>query len=298
MKYNDLNANGDRDAGEPVLPDWEIRAYADANGNGAVDAGETFVSDTTDANGLYSFSLNPGNYVVCEVLQATWIQSEPAGPDECSATGLGADGYAITVTSGSSDTDNEFGNYQNATISGMKFKDADADGVKDAGEIGLGGWVIHLFGPGGSTASTTTAADGTYSFSGLTPGDYVVCEQTSGKTGWVQSFPGGHGLHNAIGAAGDAGSRRLQPDPDIRTDARRPRLRQHAVVRRDVSFTALADLPVDQGGGDATHTTEITCKDKDGNTVGSDADNDGDATTTNLKTSASTVTCTISFVDP
>ena len=296
-KYNDLNANGTRDAGEPGLSGWEIRAYADANGNGVVDAGETFVSTTTDASGDYSFSLNPGRYVVCEVLQATWTQSEPAGPDECAAVpGLGADGYAITVTSGSSDPGNEFGNFQNTTISGMKFKDADAGGDKDAGEIGLGGWVIHLFGPGGSlVATTTTAPDGTYSFTGLTPGAYVVCEQTSGQAGWVQSFPvsgsgdctlqtvplatlGDEGHAVTTTSGGTFGDRDFGNTP---------------LSTVDVSFTSLATLP---GGGDATHATEITCTDTDGNTVGTDDDND--LTTDEVKTSASALTCTITFVDP
>ena len=38
-----------------------------------------------------------------------------------------------------------------ATKSGMKFNDLDADGVKDAGEPGLGGWTI--------TWTTTTTKD-------------------------------------------------------------------------------------------------------------------------------------------
>ena len=197
-KYNDLNANGTRDAGEPGLSGWEIRAYADANGNGVVDAGETFVSTTTDASGDYSFSLNPGRYVVCEVLQATWTQSEPAGPDECAAVpGLGADGYAITVTSGSSDPGNEFGNFQQGTKSGKKYNDLNANGTRDAGEPGLSGWEIRAYADangngvvdaGETFVSTTTDASGDYSFS-LNPGRYVVCEVLQAT--WTQSEPAG-----------------------------------------------------------------------------------------------------------
>ena len=228
MKYNDLNANGDRDAGEPVLPGWEIRAYADANGNGAVDAGETFVSDTTDANGLYSFSLNPGNYVVCEVLQATWIQSEPAGPDECSATGLGGDGYAITVTSGSSDTDNEFGNFQQGTKSGLKYNDLNANGDRDAGEPVLPGWEIRAYADangngavdaGETFVSDTTDANGLYSFS-LNPGNYVVCEVLQAT--WIQSEPAGPDECSATGL----GARRLRDHGHVGLERHRQRVRQ------------------------------------------------------------------------
>ena len=52
--------------------------------------------------------------MVCEVLQAGWTQREPVeANNRCAAiSGLGADGYAITVTSGSTETGNDFGNFQ------------------------------------------------------------------------------------------------------------------------------------------------------------------------------------------
>ena len=93
------------------------------------------MTDTTDALGEYSFSLNPGEYVVCEVLKANWTQSEPSGaPAECADTGLAAHGYAITVTSGSTETGNVFGNFQQGTKSGLKYNDLNANGDRDAGE--------------------------------------------------------------------------------------------------------------------------------------------------------------------
>src|SRR5205085_12584357 len=69
VKYNDLNANGVRDAGEPGLANWRI--YLDANNNGALDAGER--NTLTGATGAYSFNvLPPGTYHVREVQQAGW----------------------------------------------------------------------------------------------------------------------------------------------------------------------------------------------------------------------------------
>ena len=80
MKFNDLNGDGVKDAGEPGLPGWTINAYADANGNGIRDLGENMVAatDRPNASGVYTLTLNPGRYVVCEVQQAGWIQSFPA----------------------------------------------------------------------------------------------------------------------------------------------------------------------------------------------------------------------------
>ena len=52
-----------------------------------------------------------------------WSQSYPEIP--------GDGDWDITLTSGQVDTDNNFGNYQQATKSGYKFHDINADGVWD-----------------------------------------------------------------------------------------------------------------------------------------------------------------------
>ena len=169
VKFNDLNGDGTKDAGEPGLNNWVIRAYADTNGDGTLQATETTIaaSDTTHTAGLvdgaYLLTLNPGKYVVCEVLQATWIQSRPSGNTKCSAiSGLAASGYALTITSGSTEPNNDFGNFQQGTKSGVKFNDLNANGTKDAGEPGLNNWVIRAYadtnGDGTLQATETTIA--------------------------------------------------------------------------------------------------------------------------------------------
>ena len=72
-------------------------------------------------------------------------------------------------------------------ISGMKFNDLDGDGVKDAGELGLAGWVIKLTNSSGSTVTTTTDANGKYVFSLLADDTYTVSEVL--KPGWTQTAP-------------------------------------------------------------------------------------------------------------
>ena len=55
----------------------------------------------------------------------------------------------------------------------LDFLDLDADGIQDGGETGLAGVTVNLLDSGGSTvASTTTAADGSYLFTLIAPGDY------------------------------------------------------------------------------------------------------------------------------
>ena len=205
VKFHDLNANSVKDAAEPGLPGWTIRAFVDTNGNGTLDAGEITVAATTvtGVGGAYTLSLAPGKYVVCETQQATWTQSWPAN----AACGVGAGGWGITLASGDVDSGNDFGNFQNGTKSGMKFHDLNANGAKDAGEPGLAGWTINAYADANSNgildASETTIvgtavtnASGAYSMS-LRPGRYVVCEVQQGTLDTV--LPRRRGLRRGPG---------------------------------------------------------------------------------------------------
>ncbi len=111
VKYNDLNGNGVRDEGEPGLSGWTIRAYADTNGNGTLDAGETTIagSATTGVGGVYAINgLAAGNYVLCEVLQPNWTQTQPLNTKCAAIAGLAQGGYAVNLTGVSANLD--FGN--------------------------------------------------------------------------------------------------------------------------------------------------------------------------------------------
>jgi hypothetical protein len=67
-----------------------------------------------------------------------------------------------------------------AKICGYKFYDANANGMLDNGEMGLGGWTIQLFKWNETAwdwvANATTGDDGSYCFDGLDAGVYVVKE--------------------------------------------------------------------------------------------------------------------------
>lgn len=65
-KFNDLNADGNHDEGEPYLPDWSIylnRVTGNRN------------SQDTDASGSVTFSVSPGDYALGETIQEGWTQS-------------------------------------------------------------------------------------------------------------------------------------------------------------------------------------------------------------------------------
>ena len=68
----------------------------------------------------------------------------------------------------------------NSSLSGFVYVDSNNDGVRDAGETGLAGVIIQLQGTDDLdntvVLTTTTLADGSYSFTGLRAGTYSIME--------------------------------------------------------------------------------------------------------------------------
>src|SRR5207245_493654 len=96
----------------------------------------------------------------------------------------GNSGYGLTVgaggiNSGGTSTGNNFADFQNASITGIKYMDVTGNGFS-ADDTPLAGVTINLYqgtsATGTPIATTTTASDGTYSFNNLPPGTYFVQE--------------------------------------------------------------------------------------------------------------------------
>jgi len=107
-KYNDLNHNGIKDAGEPGLMGWTINLYGTVKEHGwnwwrGFKWGfwknkEVVETEVTDINGNYSFSnLADGTYTVREVPQKGWFQTSTPPPP-------------ITIKDSSSIANVDFGN--------------------------------------------------------------------------------------------------------------------------------------------------------------------------------------------
>ena len=190
--FTDSNGNGTLNAGEPGLAGWIV--YVDANNNGNFDGGETY--RVTDANGAYSFTgLGVGTYILRVVQQGGYQATSPAGGSNL-----------ISVQSGTVSTADNFGNFQPGSISGVVFADTNGNGALDAGEAGLAGWKAYLDSNGNGVFDTGepsqfTAADGSYSFTGLSAATYHV--RIVPQTGYQTTAPAG-GLYSVAVTSGMA----------------------------------------------------------------------------------------------
>ncbi|MDP6558414.1 MAG: SdrD B-like domain-containing protein, partial [Pirellulaceae bacterium] len=143
QKFDDLNANGNKDAGEPGIDGVTITLTGTDGMGGVVTLVQTTMSMDLDQSGaidpheqgLYWFTgLKPGTYTVTETVPAGSVPSTP--------TSIGP----LTVISGDLLLDQDFGNFIPVEIHGQKFDDLNANGNKDAGEPGIDGVTITLTG--------------------------------------------------------------------------------------------------------------------------------------------------------
>jgi hypothetical protein len=127
--------------------------------------GQVIAGTTTTADGSYAFpDLPAGSYRIVETLPAGYGASTTEELTvEVSLAGLTGQDFRATT----------------ASVSGVVSRDP-ADGVKVPGISGIAGAVVTLTGTDDSgqaiTRTTTTAADGSYRFSGLLGGVYTLTE--------------------------------------------------------------------------------------------------------------------------
>ncbi len=187
LVYQDTNANGVLDSGEPGIAGVTLTLSGTNNLGQSVSA-----TATTAANGTYSFvsSVAPGTYQIAETTPSGYAPvAANLGTVNGTADGIEASPVLITTiveTSGQSGINYDFGDVKAITISGTVYQDTKGTGAYSASDPGIAGVTVTLSGTNGLsqsiTATTTTAANGTYSFSldsngnALLPGTYQVTE--------------------------------------------------------------------------------------------------------------------------
>lgn len=194
--WNDLNRDGIRNVAlsgaftDPPLESWQI--FLDLNRNKLADTGEPVT--LTDVNGAYSFAdLQVGDYEVQEILPSGW-----------ETTTTYSDSQTVTVFSGTESLARDFANFNLSTaipgtVSGIVWNDLNGNGVRDKNattgaftDPGLANWTIFVdvnsngvFDP--AEPNATSAADGSYSVSGVLPGTVTIIEVA--QAGWRPTAP-------------------------------------------------------------------------------------------------------------
>ena len=171
----DTDEDGVQDAGEPGVAGVGVTLY---------DAADVAVGSTTSAvSGAYEFAnLAPGIYLVGFAIPVGYVASpQDQGGDALDSDADPATGLTIptTLVEGENDLTWDLGLHQDASLlaslGDFVWRDADADGVQDVGELGVPSVVVTLYNAANAVvASTLTDGNGAYGFADLVPGVYHV----------------------------------------------------------------------------------------------------------------------------
>ncbi|MBC2116367.1 SdrD B-like domain-containing protein [Listeria booriae] len=172
VMFEDLNGNGKQDAGESKgIAGIKVELHN--------DQGTLVGTSTTGADGRYSFTDLPDGTYYLHVDMSTLPTDERLYTTE----GInGSDGNStyFTITDGNAVTGYHFGFYPNeapklGSVSDVMFEDLNGNTTQDSGEKGVAGIKVELFNTQGSlVATTTTGADGRYTFADVPDGTYYV----------------------------------------------------------------------------------------------------------------------------
>jgi len=184
-KWYDKDGNGNWDAEEHALPDWEMTLYS---GSDCIEGNEVDVNQTDEAGACTFDDLPPGEYSVNETLLSGWTVTTGG---ECQPATLNPGEIAEI----------RFGNRGDLDLDPCKFNDLNGNGIWDfndnnnndiwdvgePGEPGISGWKMTVTGPDGYEETLLTGERGCVLFENLVPGDYTVYEEM--RDGWIPTTP-------------------------------------------------------------------------------------------------------------
>jgi len=206
LVWDDFNADGVADTGEPGLDGVSIILEGDLDGDGHSD----FTLQTiTSGGGVYDFNgLPAANYTVTidtDSLPPGYIQS--GDPDGQS----GLDNSSrLVLAQDESDLLQDFGYTKTGSIGDTIWYDVNANSVQDRGEPGLVGVTVTLTGDVDldgipDTLTTVTDATGQYLFGTLPTGNYTITVSADTLPGGMRQTYDADGIGTAHTTAVDLG---------------------------------------------------------------------------------------------
>jgi hypothetical protein len=212
--WSDADNDGVQDPGEPGIGGVTVFIDADGDGSldwsdgdndGAWDPGEGEQWTTTAPDGSYYLTgVAPGEYQVSVLSTDPYLAgyTPTSGPE--SPGGYLSD--PITLSAGEVYVDADFGfrNTGSFNIADKVWLDIDGDGNQDVGESGIEGVTVDLVDGGGNIiATTTTGADGSFSFTGVGEPTISVTDGLLGGSGFTGLFHGGSFINGRLDVNGD-----------------------------------------------------------------------------------------------
>jgi serine-aspartate repeat-containing protein C/D/E len=178
--WEDLNANGIQDEGEPGIGNVTVMLYNDSAFSVLLNTTTTYVGGND--TGYYGFgNLTPNRtyYILFVPPNGSYFFSPQyqGGDDryDSNANRTTGETEANTPASGHSNLTIDAGMYRLASLGDYVWKDQNANGIQDPGLTPFPGVNVTLY---NSTkveiANTTTNGTGCYNFTNLTPGGYYV----------------------------------------------------------------------------------------------------------------------------
>jgi uncharacterized protein (DUF2141 family) len=171
LVFDDRNGNGQFDPGEPGIAAVTV----------ALSGGGRNDTTQTGGDGAYQFTgLAAGVYTLGETDPAGFASTSP-------------NERVVSLAAGGAATVN-FGDQPLQTIVGSVFEDQNGNGRHDAGEPGIAEVQVELLRAGSLEVlrTTVTSAGGGFTFTDVTPGDYLVRQVV--PAGYTVATNGGPGL--------------------------------------------------------------------------------------------------------
>ncbi|MBO9312797.1 MAG: DUF11 domain-containing protein, partial [Chloroflexus sp.] len=195
LVWHDQNANGVQDSGENGVSGVMVELFSTGPDNAIGGDDDTLVASTTTAvNGIYGFThLIPGSYYLRFALPDGYSDVSPRDQGSNDTVDSDADPTTrltsvITLPVGANDQTWDMGVFNRASVGNFVWEDVNGNGQQDSGENGIDGVTVTLYrADGTAVGSVTTTGGGSYSFSGLLPGEYYL-EFSNLPAGYVFTF--------------------------------------------------------------------------------------------------------------
>lgn len=245
--WDDSNGNGVQDGGEPKRDGVAVTLYT--------ETGAFVAMVKTAGGGQFRFdNLRPGleHYLKFDLPSGLIFARGDQGNDATDSDVIDSTGLTRNFVLAANQTDltQGAGMMTPASISGVKYHDADADGVRDAEETPLGAWTVFIDSNGNGNLdageqSTTTDSYGVYRFNNLVPGAYQVAEVT--QKHWTRTTPSSS-LLVTLAAGQSASGVQIGGSTDVPITFAAPTLAEHRVTGDWKNENGISDVASDQDG--------------------------------------------------